>query len=367
MATWRKTTYTEFVGQSGAGASPIFQLGQDMSRCQRILDVPWTGLYQAALDFLGYSEVVWDATNNVRYITRVTPHNIQPAGLSAGFQFLYCTQFSNVVGIGAPENAPGFLGVGRDYQDDADMAQYKLARISCAYETPDYSIRSDEEMISIGETDGYGHPWEANCARYVIRKSKPKGQYLNVPRGTMKAVGASLQSENKGINLQPGRIVPSTTVELTRVQVPARAVASQFVCADGNDSPINLINSTNSANDTNYLDRHLGTVNRFSLLGARIGTMLFTAVDLRPHRNAFGRRTFDVTLMFDFSPQVDGTATPATKFGHNLVPMLLDTSTLGWVEMTPAGTTNFGTYATGKNIYDFADHDDLFEVPAEQS
>jgi hypothetical protein len=358
MAQFRRTTYTEFIGKSGPGASPIFQIGQDSSKCQRVLDVQWADRFQAAKDFLGYSNVIFDGVNSVRYISRITPHNLQ----DPGFNFLYCDQFTNVVGIGRP--------AGGNYKSANDVAQYKLARISASYLTPDYSIRSDDEMAAIGAVDpNFNHPDESTLLRYAILKAKPRAQYLTLPRGAMQFItGSPEKAANSGINIGPGKIVPAVTFEITRVQVPASAVSSQFVCVDQNDSPINLINSANYNNSTNYIDRYIGSVNNLTFNNCRAGSLLLVGVDLRPHRSPFGWRTFDVTFMMDFSPQTDS-ASPPTKFGHNLVPALVqkDPNVFGWVEMSADGSANMAsTHTDGKNIYDYRNLRDLFVVPAPQ-
>src|SRR5689334_4044605 len=105
MATWRKTTYREHFPKGGPGVSPVFHFSQDGSRCIRVLNLPnYDNLYQAVLDFLGWSNTV--IAGPAKYIQRVTPHFIKgftiPEGANVGLPFLFATSISDAIGVGVP-------------------------------------------------------------------------------------------------------------------------------------------------------------------------------------------------------------------------------------------------------------------------
>ena len=142
--------------------SPRFSGGLKSASAAATYRMPWSSLtkdqgvgsplVQAQLDFIGYTDPVYDTNNNVIGLNRIIPypHPSDP-------NHLYCDAVSNIEG-----DVP--LG------QDADMvATYSEAVISATFATRDYVI-GDNGTVN-----------EALLSQYVTITIEPTGRYERIP------------------------------------------------------------------------------------------------------------------------------------------------------------------------------------------
>lgn len=332
MAGWRGIDFTEYVGDSGPGASPQEEFGVDRGRTTKLYDIAWVDRSRAVREFLGFAEV--KTLGAAKFISRTVPHHHADfLKVTDGKPFLFATGCA-FQGLGVNRALPE--GESR-MKSIRDTAQYQQARMRVQYETLTYDILTDEEMIAAGSVDSGGRPDESTWKRYCTVLPRPKGRFLGL-------VGHNFvfDSDNQPIPQPPGRIVPQWDLRVTWHAVPERGV------------PSILVNPTLQASGSiGAIDAFTGKVNRGTFNGFASGTLLCLVPEIVPHRSPRGERIYDVHFYFEWFP-----------FFHNRVPRVL-AGTFGFVRCSTDGNENSDASVNdGKLIYDSsADFALMFRAP----
>ena len=348
--------FVEFIGASGAGASPQGSFGLDQASNVRVYDVAWEHLQGAVVYFLG-SQSVKDAAG-VRWISRDVPHHDRDWGVyvPAGAQDM------------ARKDQPYLYGSGLDYQGWAvnefnppgagrmqtpqGTARYRIARLRVRYETRTYEILSDKQMIDGGFVLG-GVPDEATLKRYITILPRPKGTYIQVPAGPPPNDGMKFVPGGQPVGPPgPGKIQCTADLQIIHHLLPEHAVPSILV------NPALLASGNLGA-----IDKAIGKVNSAPLLGNEPGTLLYLPPEFVPRRGPRGERLWDVHHMIErarFTPAV----APRLYAGHNFVLRRQDDGTLRYQEVSANGATLADTSTTeGLHIYDAVDLLPCFRPP----
>lgn len=323
-------TYVEYISEHG-NASNIESYAVGNSRVTRVYDTSWPLRMYFMRTLLGYS-VIRTAASGTKYVSRALPHAYADGTSYANSEsdvYLWATSVDRVEGVSWSSKTA------------LDYSVFQKARVHCTYSTLPYDVELDANMPV---TDGA--PDESYLTRYVTIKVTSGGQILSFAPQLMKfAEGPAVNTRlaGQGIN----KFLASSTIQLTRYQVPRRAVASRLV----NRFIIPA---------TAYLDLALGKVNSEVWLNFNPGTLLLLSYELRPFVSPFGDRVFEVVLNFKFLPT-----------GHNKVwwPPAYNDATLNpppFVKISANGTlyAENDANALGKHIYDAYDFQKyLFKVP----
>ena len=355
-------TFVEFVGDEN---SPQEQFEADRTRAIRVFDVPWDKRHAMAVALLGYSQrsvqfPFGQPQQNAQAfpaIVRKLPH-VHPVYTDVnnvgGFftPFLYAQKVS-IKGVGYnPANAAdGLTGIGQ-----TAVAKYTKARLTVEYGTFTYNILTDAEMdqepAAIGD-----QPFpvdESTLRRFVTKIARPNVDVVTTPNGVWKVV--NLGNINVPVKRGIYKSVPSEMFQITWHQIPEECI------------PCALVNPSNATGNNNYLSNYLGKVNSETFAGYPRGTLLLVSVELRPFRNPFGRRQYDITYNIKhFQPGFD-VYRPTIAAGHNWIWFHTPTSVAaeqatgwGWLEVTMDGQTNQNALADGKNPFDYLPFNRLFK------
>lgn len=322
-------------------ASPQEAFRPDGASATRTLDCDWNNREEFAWALLGYAEVKNIDTSSA-YLSRHIPDwhpDFTIAGFGSGDPYMYATQIRGIEGIAW--RAP--------YKSPDDVALYELARCTVQYESLQYDVLSDADMIARGYVDSRGNPDESTLKRYVIKKSMPAVEYLSLPQGYLKYVQGP--NDTKGqpvIGAGVGKIVPKADVVIQWIGVPETAI------------PYKAYNSDPSNPETVWaIDNTLGKINSKVFNKYPVGTLLLVAADPMPRRDPFGQRVFDIEYRMSYFP-----------FGHNNIYYKADNGAVpatdppiyAYNEVSTDGKTHLPT-VDGTHIYDAADFSKLFKIP----
>lgn len=270
-------------------------------------DVSWLNRWKFALALLGNSQIATHASGK-KYIHRVLPHGyfgtiipVVPGDRDLPKSWLWASQLENMEG-----KAP--IGY------DANGAPlYKEARLTVTYETVSFRMATDREMINDGQVmpGTGGMPDEAErLGRYVTRFIQPTAEYFALPHGrfhwatsTTTAGNAYLGSPVTGSQL--GFIIPFQELVYIWHQVPRIRKAS-----DGRPPAYAVPKA---------IRKLLGAVNSVTFDGFDPGTLLLTAVEVKPYRWIGGFYYADITYKMKYMNAVkpiDGTHYNPPR-GHN--------------------------------------------------
>src|SRR5438132_4039588 len=237
MAIWRNTTYTEFMSESGPGASPQISIANDASWATRILDVNLQDQVQAVDDFLGYQRVLSTGLSPPSpsgYVSRITPmpfplyleqyprNYLQYYQPSSGPRYrMYCTKINRIQGIGHLRAGPG-----QDKRPDPltdingmPYPAYQTARMELGFESLPYDVLPDNDQDIVGAN---GWPDEAKLTRYITKIPGASSDYISLNYGLM----LYAEGPNKGsaVPFAPGKIVVSHDLRWRWELVPKEAV-----------------------------------------------------------------------------------------------------------------------------------------------
>lgn len=331
----------EFVGRANPGASPRSLFAVDSSRLTAVYDVPWNDRTLNVMAILGFPEVVTRGAG--RFVTRNVPDvhpDFQGHPGRANNPFLWATRITDVVGLGVPADRVMISG--------RETARYLTARLTVQYDIHTYDIATDGEMIAAGAVDANGNPDEASLLRYVTKIVKPKGRNIGVTAGAF----FYAEDPNKGQQFQgsPPKLMATTDLTLIWHQVPLTAI------------PQRTWNPELTPASAAAADDYLGHVNSVPFANQPAGTVLYLGADVRAKRSALGDRIFDVEYHFDVFSE-----------GHNKVPRVAprlstDPPTTPpkfiYTEVSTDGQPHPEPAPRGVHIYNSADLNDLFRVPA---
>lgn len=311
--TWRSTLFNEAFNP----ASPNEAWSIDQGRATRVIHTAWATRKQAALDFMGYAEIL---DNGGLYLSRSIPVTYP------GEDYVWCTGVPKVSGIGSR---------GKTGSGGSMLADYEIAEMTLAFSTPLYEIFDDDTMVSRGYIDANGNPDEgealkAGDPRYISVVTKPGMQTLTFNRALIK------RSDNgnplsEGFPIQ----VPHTDLEFTWHFVPKAAMnwSAWGVC--------------------------MGKINEDTFYGFEPETLLMESPEVIPFRGPFGDMLYNVKFRARYKPQFD-TSTPPVAKGWNYILAPTGngaTAALAMVKVAVNGTT--GTSVP----YQTADFSTCFAVP----
>lgn len=349
-----KTSYTELVGRANPGMSPVESFRQDFQRVQRKMLISWDGRQQAVKDILGTPGAPPSVFGGggPGGMLRLTPApyaayswTTQVGGKDQQAPYLWATGV-DFEGYGVPPDR-NMIGLGTAVPTNNEAARYWYARATVTYESLPYEVIADDAMVAQGWAVN-GCPDEASLMRYVEKMFKASGRYLSAPAGSMYIVGTGKTAAQVGQS--PGKIVADADVRLRHHNLAAASVQSF------------LVNRYLSAAVPGAIHTCLGTVNSadFPPSGLFAGcfpkaSLLYVGCALTPMRSPLGGLAYTVEHAFNF--------TGVGGFGHNAVPTIDGSGNYSWVELC---TTNTGAAiddATGKHVYNAADHAKLFRTP----
>lgn len=387
--TWNggDTNFTEVV--RSPSCSPKVTREHDRSMATRILDIPWIDVEGFTSAAIGYSKAATSDPGGYQYIARQTPWAF-PSRLGSVFESMYCTKVEyEGLGTPTPSGSTQYDGSG-----NTAIAKYEKARCTLTYQTMNYEVLTDERLSRLSTTMD-----ESTWLRYVTKVVRPQGELLSIAGTNNGYYVAKILTQNGGpfpVSTTINKVVAACNYSVTWHQIPADCV------------PMAEYNPPNTKGDgganTNVntaIDKCLGHVNDRDFNGNPQGTLLLLAVEIKPMRDAFGTRIYDITYMFKkFAPgepyslssyQPTGVSgavgaavaavNAATLFitpGHNHVFLpatrLTGATIVGnqtprpsWYEVigdsslaTTAPYTNFVNKTDGVNIYDYANFANLF-------
>lgn len=332
----------------------------------RTIECPWLDYHDLAQGILGQSYVAVgppittiDAsaagsnpnpfpwfTPGYKYVGRYTPWSF-PSFVNRSYKRYLWACSAEIEGRGVPLDSNQIFGSGNDAE-----SLYKNARLTVQFDTRLYDIMDDATFIGVTNKDVD----EGRLIRYVTKIYRPQGEFLVLEGNAYFYAGLTFDGGARPLTKGVNKTVVSYNISLTWHFIPEEGVPSIFF---------------NSTAPNIAIDRCLGRVNNDTFHGARKGTLLLMAAELKPQISAFGDRTYDITYMFKFlNPSqteyfgnVPGHNHIFRPFGANATP----TPTNGWYEavasesLSQAATpTNFVAMANDINIYNFADFRTLF-------
>jgi hypothetical protein len=201
-----------------------------------------------------------------------------------------------------------------------------MARLDLKFETFPYEVLDDNAPGLLGAA---GEPDEATLLRYVSFQDRPSGDILSVAGSIFKWVGTST-----AVPQNIGKLRIKHDFSVTHHLVPKEAIGTKLL---------------NQGRLAEYrIDDALGKVNSVAFRGYDPGEVLLVGCEIRPYRDPFGVRIYDVTYAFS----VDRT-------NHQFIYGVPST-TAGFFEITVDGATNLVNQTADKSIYNFYNMLDLF-------
>lgn len=324
-------TFTEHA--ESMGVSPTASYGWNDSTVTRVYDVPWINWPAAVTALLGYPE------HSALYVIRHVPHTYPLTNITDFRRFLYATKVTSVVGLTPTGNTTA-----NAYQGDGGqtVGTFNTARLTVQYTTLPFDILSDAEMAAGASYSGTtgtgfqlnGHAIEYGWKRYITKLVRPTGQFITLPQTVNGSISYKWVDTTSTLEQGVSKLINPAYLQVTWHQVPEQSVPSKLI-NDGSGG---------------YIEVYLGKVNSLIFNNMPIGTLLYTAAELKPYRDPNGQRIFDITYTFKYFR-------PSTK-GHQA---LFKPTSAAWIEVTTDGATNLVTQTAGKSIYDWADFRDLFQ------
>lgn len=264
---------------------------------KRTFETPWDQAWRFALYLLGDAHRVavtgTDGFGNPQYgIRRTLPDPYSAVAdhlpeVRSG-SLAWATAIETVDGLGTFTAADQIF-------TSVKVSDYDVARMTVRYESLNYPILDDEQVVSLeggsGTSVNTGNqiPMERCLGRFVTRVVQPAAEALTLPHGTF--VFTEDQTPILGANL---RIVPSTEVHYVWHRVPGRPRA---------------------------VTQAIGCVNAAEFDGFARGTLLLLAVEVKPYRWLTGRRLCDITYKMKHFSALDTTLSPVREYtperGHN--------------------------------------------------
>jgi hypothetical protein len=364
MGLFRTVLYTERIPERGIGVSPISSWAWDSARLTRVVDVDWTDWFQYVSQSIGYSELKV-LNNRYRYISRTTP---QP---DFEYPWLYCTAVPHVEGVGPrgktlgesedilfrpfgsgleedlEENEVGMPNVGdatNNIRNEIDFKElepgaviYDIARLTVQYEALSYSIKEDVEVTGLN-----GAPDEGLLKRYIVRTYHPAGQFVTIPLGQLHWV----ETGQPPVTYPQPKIVPFVELGYTWIQVPGIPLPNiKAALGTVNNAPFD-INNPNIPG------------------GYAIGTLLFSACDIRPIRQPQApflqndtQLVYDIHYRFKYLPNTD-LQSGNFDYGHNyFLRRIPPGNQINYELITDTGLSG------GRRVYPFSDFTNLFRFP----
>ena len=363
--------------------SPRVRRSFDNSSASRTIDVNWMEVETFTQEALGYSEVKGLGTATP-YISRTVPWNFPSTERPRSDYGLWCDSVE-YEGMGVPDPemvSQSGATVNNTYtgSEETAMAKYKLARCNVNFRTRTYDILTDQQFaampISLAQTKD-----ESLWKRYITKIARPQGELITISGTNNGYYAANLYVNGRPfpISTNFNKVIASCNYSVTWHEVPEDAVPMREYNPSGG-----------GVTNPNYgIDRCLGRVNNADFNGCLKWTLLFLAVEIKPMRDPFGYRVYDITYMFKkFQPdEPRRIAGEDVASGHNhvylpstrLVGATLvagGAATPGWYEVmsdssraTTAPFTNITAQTRSVNIYDSADFKFLFrpvQFPAPQ-
>lgn len=341
-----------FIEIVDAPRSPQFSFTDDGSFATRTIHVAWANFPRFVNDVLGYSRLASGTTSYIDaggtprppepYIKRVVPWSI-PFENTDNKRWLWATKV-DVEGVGVPTDRIMYEQSGRDA-----IARYEHARCTIQYATRTYDVVVPSSAGAAAfDTD------ESHLRRYVTKLFRPQGEFLNIDGTAYFFSGATSGTAvpvARGIN----KALISYNLSLTWHKVPVDAVPSRF------------FNNANADITNPAIDKSLGTCNSATFAGFDQGTLLLTAVELKPIIGSLGDRYYDITYYIKFFNPTATKDRNNNMVGHQHVFRPFQTP--GWFEvvggsagqtMAAAGGTNFIALAAETNIYNWSNFKNLF-------
>lgn len=326
-------------------SSPRFTFTDDASFATRVIDVAWGTFPRFVNDVLGYSLVktavnTTDEDNRtvvgMPFVSRVLPWAI-PFKNSANNYWLFASKV-DVEGVGVPSNNIMYEQGGRD-----QIAFYNKARCTIQYATRMYDILADSEINRYDES---------GLQRYVTKLYRPEGEFLTIDGSAYYYGGIRQNGQPVPLARGVNKSLVKFNIALTWHKIPKDGVPSNFI---------------NPGCSNPAIDVSLGRVNNAVFSGCEKGTLLLTAVELKPIVGALGDRYYDITYyMKFFNPTKDLRNNNPIGHQHVFRPF----GTPGWYEAlggtagrtlaTAANPTNFVAMATDINIYNWQNFRNLF-------
>lgn len=398
-ARFRGMAFTEIVNNP---RSPMVSRANDRSKATRHILVSWSNVEAFAAEALGYSKL--DVTSDgYQFISRVTPWVFPTVNKSARVRdSMYCDQF-DYEGYGLPTSSNANVQYDVVSQDNYSfepqyIARYEKAKCQVSFGTPTYEILSDTQLYTLDNTMD-----ESKWRRFVTKIVRPQGEFLSIAGTNNGYYASKLYTQSTSpfpISTTINKVLAACNYSVTWHQVPADAVPMQ----EYNPSTETKAGASN-VNLNWAIDNCLGRVNDREFNGIHQWTLLLLAAEIKPLRDPYGNRVYDITYMFkSFEPDeayqisleynlpvlsgLGGSASAAANYvytksrtaypGHNHVFLPATrlsgatfvgggTPSPGWYEViansstaTTAPYTNWVTQAKGVNIYDSANFANLF-------
>ena len=340
------------------------------STVTRVLESSWSEWSSVYADILGESMVGTRTANGreLGYIKRLVPWAIPLANANTHNRRWLWADDVQVEGIGVPtdietddeavmyDGSAGGLPIASTTGNESDFyPRYEKARYTVRYSPPQtYTILSDDEM---NQTQAASVYWESSLRRYVTKMYRPGGEFLTLEGQSFYYAGApgdqAVAVGYRGVN----KLLAYFNIAMTWHQIPVDAIPSKFFNPTAQNKAIDLC---------------LGRVNSTEFFGCDKGTLLMTAVELKPYTNHIGEIMYDVTYAFKFfnpsreswPPGLD--VYPGHQHIYRAARSAFDSQ--GWYELvsneslaTANVPTNFIAQTNDTNIYDWSEFKYLFE------
>ncbi len=279
------------------------------SEVVRILQCDWQspgGCVDATKDLLGFPRIKMGPSGG-RYISRYLP-NMFPLA-SAGDPWTPSRLYMACTTI---RNTQGLIPCADSNKDDWGVHKYQMVEIEAVWETLEYNLLSDEDMLAYGYIDSNGLPDESSLARFIIRHPQPSTSLVSLPPGSL-----AYASDGTAVLGNPGIQRLRVDLELKWLNVPQQAVGLRVINPD----------MATKVADVDYIppiEDCLGKVNLYDFAGCRKGTLMLTAAIISPVQSPIGDRLWDLTYRFQFFPirsNMKYTAGGLNDYvwGHNLI------------------------------------------------
>lgn len=352
--------------------SPKAHFQDDHTEVQRQYIVAYTQWFEAIKDLIGFPTVVRVGSSG--YIQRYTPDafdqlTTNDGGFAANASpFLWCTDVEVEPGGDKPDGVVGE----QPWSDIFGVNLYGVAFLKATYQTVSYEIRSD---ITIAR-DSNGLPDESSLQRYVTKLPQPSTKYQTLPQGSFVMVAQNNPPDQLVYPGTPGRRELEADYSITWHHIPTPAVGLSLI------NPYMPATVTAGGVPVDYvppIEDCLGCVNLYPFAGCRKGTLLLTAVVIKPVQSPIGMRLWDIEYRFKwFGVRSADRINSKYSYGHNLA-LYVTCPNPGYYELvsSPVVVAPNSTSTTllnsnynrapnpldFKNIHSYRDFATLFRVP----
>ncbi len=384
FATGSNITFKEVTKD---GMSPKIYGEIDRSYAQRTIDVAWDDAVNFHIGVLGFPRLGATNKEGKPFVSRMTPWPFPlfrnpPGGTFTERRDMFVSK-SIFEGYGVPDDKICYSGDPSGNTDDF-CARYKTARFTLHYDTPTYTVLSDNDFKTATQATPSLSQDESTWKRYVTKVIRPQGEPFIIDQGSVAFFYGGI-SPAIPIVAKMSKIILSYNFSVTWHQIPEDCVPCRLFNQTATDAQLDSYSSLAADMPNPAIDSCLGCVNDRTFNGSRQGTLLLMAAEIKPIKSPLNARIYDITYMFKyFNPDSAGANALKLRgpggvirvtngnnhvylWAHNIPKAQQATVMPGWYEAINSRTlassepfTNFGAKTDGVNISNFANFANLF-------